>query len=137
MFNRLTVISFLTFYLLLLQLQHLVSDEPCIAAEELFQTHKSRGGAGGLCSAANQRVHREAAYQRKAEQLLAEENCFKMFIVSFNLKKGHIRYERGFSASVKPSEDLQTTEGDSVNRGTLLYYDKDRREEPTPKPDEQ
>lgn len=86
-----------------------MSDEPCIAAEELFQTHKSRGGAGGLCSAANQRIHREAAYQRKAEQLLAEENCFKMFIVSFNFKKGHILFETGFSASVTPSEPRHAT----------------------------
>lgn len=79
------VIQFLTWALLLSQLQHLVSDEPCIAAEKLYQTHKRRGGAGGICSTANQRLHREAAYQRKAEKLLAQENCFKMFIVSFNI----------------------------------------------------
>ncbi|KAG8324932.1 Paired amphipathic helix protein Sin3a [Homalodisca vitripennis] len=46
----------------------------------------SRGGAGGLCATANTRAHAEAAYQRKAELALADENCFKMFIYKVDCK---------------------------------------------------
>jgi hypothetical protein len=54
---------------------------------ELFQREqkqpKENNGAGGLCSTAYLRIPCETAYQRKAEKTMAEENCFKIYIVSF------------------------------------------------------
>jgi len=50
---------------------------------ELLQQEQRRGGAGGLCSTAHQRIAAELAYQRRAEQALAEENCFKIYVVCF------------------------------------------------------
>lgn len=44
-----------------------------------------RGGAGGICKTANKRIAAELAYQRKAEQILQDENCFKVYIVSFKI----------------------------------------------------
>ena len=67
--------------LLSLQLQYLVSDESCQECMELLQQEQRRGGAGGLCSTAHQRIAAELAYQRRAEQALAEENCFKIYVV--------------------------------------------------------
>lgn len=49
---------------------------------ELLQQEQRRGGAGGLCSTAHQRAAAELAYQRRAEQALADENCFKIYVVS-------------------------------------------------------
>lgn len=69
------------------QLQHLVTDTICQQCTELFQREqrqsKENCGAGGPCSTAYLRVAAEAAYQRKAEKVMAEENCFKIYVVSF------------------------------------------------------
>lgn len=54
----------------------------CTECEDLFLKFKMRAGTGGPCATAYQRVGSEAAYQRKAELLLAKENKFKIFIVS-------------------------------------------------------
>uniref|UniRef100_A0A1B6LK83 Paired amphipathic helix protein Sin3a n=1 Tax=Graphocephala atropunctata TaxID=36148 RepID=A0A1B6LK83_9HEMI len=68
------------------QLQHLVADEACTECVDLYLKAQSRGGAGGLCTTANLRFQAEAAYQRKAELALADENCFKMFIYKIDCK---------------------------------------------------
>ena len=65
-----------------LQLQYLVTDESCQECVELLQQEQRRGGAGGLCNTAHQRASAEIAYQRRSEQALADENCFKMYVVS-------------------------------------------------------
>ncbi|XP_058806955.1 paired amphipathic helix protein Sin3a isoform X2 [Phymastichus coffea] len=66
------------------QLQHLVSDTVCQQCMDLYQKEqrqpKESTGTGGLCSTAYLRVPAEVAYQRKAEKLMAEENCFKVYI---------------------------------------------------------
>lgn len=53
---------------------------------ELFQREqrqpKENSGAGGLCATAHMRAGAEMAYQRKAERAMAEENCFKIYVVS-------------------------------------------------------
>lgn len=68
-----------------LQLQHLVSDEPCTECQEIFSSEQKRGVAvGGPCSTAHQRTAAEVAYQRRAEQTLADENCFKVLLVSLS-----------------------------------------------------
>lgn len=64
------------------QLQHLVSDSVCQQCMDLFQREqrqpKENSGAGGLSA--------ELSYQRKAEKAMADENCFKIYIVSNFLK---------------------------------------------------
>lgn len=68
------------------QLQHLVVDTICQQCMDLFQREQRQpresNGAGGLCATAYQRVAAEMAYQRRAEKAMAEENCFKIYIVS-------------------------------------------------------
>lgn len=53
---------------------------------ELFQREqrqpKENSGAGGLCATAYMRLGAEMSYQRKAEKAMADENCFKIYIVS-------------------------------------------------------
>lgn len=66
------------------QLQHIVCDEAPQECIEIFHQEQKRGGAGGPCATAHQRFHAEMAYQKRLEQLLADENCFKVFIVSRN-----------------------------------------------------
>ncbi|KAJ1527236.1 hypothetical protein ONE63_008762 [Megalurothrips usitatus] len=70
------------------QLQHLVSDDPCTECQEIFLSEQKRGGVatGGPCSTAHQRTAAEVAYQRRAEQALAEENCFKVLIYKRDCK---------------------------------------------------
>lgn len=67
-------------------MQHLVCDQICQQCMELFQREqrqpKESSGAGGLCATAYMRIGAEMAYQRKAEKAMAEENCFKIYIVS-------------------------------------------------------
>lgn len=53
---------------------------------ELFQREqrqpKENSGAGGLCATAYMRLGAELSYQRRAEKTMADENCFKIYIVS-------------------------------------------------------
>lgn len=67
-------------------MQHLVSDSVCQQCMDLFQREqrqpKENSGAGGLCATAYIRLSAELSYQRKAEKAMADENCFKIYIVS-------------------------------------------------------
>lgn len=65
------------------QLQHCVTERGATECVELFHIETKKGGAGGLCRTANKRIQAEAAYQRKAEAALQDENCFKIFFVRF------------------------------------------------------
>lgn len=60
------------------QLQHIVSDELCVQVTELYLAENSNGATGGLLSSQSSRSLVETAYQRKAEQLMQDENCFKV-----------------------------------------------------------
>lgn len=62
------------------QLQHIVSDENCIRCTELYLEQQKTGTTGGPCSTAIQRTSAENSYQKKAEQILSEENCFKVIL---------------------------------------------------------
>lgn len=84
------------------QLQHLVSDPICQQCMELFQREqrqaKENSGAGGLCATAYMRLGAELSYQRKAEKAMADENCFKIYIVRiFKVLSRHV---------VSPGRDL-------------------------------
>lgn len=69
------------------QLQHLVSDEYCQECYSIFLKESKKNGTGGLCSTACQRTAQEAAYQRRAEAALSNDNnCYKILIYKSNCK---------------------------------------------------
>lgn len=49
---------------------------------DLFHQEQKKNGTGGYCRTANTRIAVEMAYQRRAEAILQDENCFKVYIVS-------------------------------------------------------
>ncbi|XP_059916267.1 SIN3 transcription regulator family member Aa isoform X1 [Gadus macrocephalus] len=60
------------------QLQHLVSDDICVHVTDLYLAESSGGATGGPSTAQAASSSVEALYQRKAEQLMSDENCFKL-----------------------------------------------------------
>lgn len=71
-------LNFVLFAPLSLQLQHIVSDEICVQVTDLYLSECSNKATGGTTSTQSSRASAETNYQRKAEQLMAEENCFKV-----------------------------------------------------------
>ena len=65
---------------IILQLQHIVCDEACNQCTDLYIEESKNGATGGLCSTAHTRIQAEAGYQKRAEQLLSDENCFKLIL---------------------------------------------------------
>ncbi|XP_060770363.1 SIN3 transcription regulator family member Aa isoform X1 [Neoarius graeffei] len=63
------------------QLQHIVSDEICVQVTDLFLSESSSSATGGSLSTQATRSTAEATYQRKAEQLMSDENCFKLMFI--------------------------------------------------------
>ena len=81
----------------LFQLQHLVVDDICVQSMDLFTAERKHSATGGYVATMHQRFGGETTYQRKAEQLMSDENCFKIMIVSlllFVLKKLLAFYNR-------------------------------------------
>ncbi|XP_015745966.1 paired amphipathic helix protein Sin3a isoform X2 [Python bivittatus] len=70
------------------QLQHIVSDEICVQVTELYLSESHNSATGGLLTSQSSRSLVETAYQRKAEQLMQDENCFKMMFVQ---SRGHVQ----------------------------------------------
>ena len=64
------------------QLQHLVTDESSVECWDLYQSEKKNNGTGGEVSTADKRCFAELLYQKKSEKILADENCFKIVLVS-------------------------------------------------------
>ena len=64
------------------QLQHLVTDESCVECYDLFLSESKSSGTGGTCGSVAERQIPELIYQKKAEKLLADENCMKIILVS-------------------------------------------------------
>ena len=65
------------------QLQHIVTDEVALECYEMFQGESKNNATGGYCGTAEERQVAELIYQKKAEKLLTDENCMKIFMVSF------------------------------------------------------
>lgn len=61
-----------------LQLQHIVSDEICVQVLDLYLSESGAGATGGATPTQPSRSLAEGIYQRKAEQIMSEENCFKV-----------------------------------------------------------
>ncbi|XP_023585637.1 paired amphipathic helix protein Sin3a [Trichechus manatus latirostris] len=59
------------------QLQHIVSDEICVQVTDLYLSENNNGATGGQLNTQTSRSLLESTYQRKAEQLMSDENCFK------------------------------------------------------------
>lgn len=64
-------------------MQHCVTERYALECVEIFNQEQRKNGAGGLCKTVTKRLAAELAYQRRAESILQEENCFKVYIVSF------------------------------------------------------
>ncbi|XP_043100197.1 paired amphipathic helix protein Sin3a isoform X1 [Puntigrus tetrazona] len=70
------------------QLQHIVSDEICVQVTDLYLSEFANKATGGSLSTQASRGSAESAYQRKAEQLMSDENCFKLL---FQKSKGTVQ----------------------------------------------
>lgn len=68
------------------QLQHLVADDTCQECVELMQQEQRRNATGGPCSTAHQRTASELLYQKRAENALSDENCFKIYVYKRDCK---------------------------------------------------
>jgi paired amphipathic helix protein Sin3a len=78
------------------QLQHLVSDESCVQCYDLFVAESKNDGTGGNCGSAADRQIAEIVYQKKAEKLLTDENCIKIFLVLFSNAPEHVFFHSAF-----------------------------------------
>uniref|UniRef100_A0A671S5N3 Paired amphipathic helix protein Sin3a n=1 Tax=Sinocyclocheilus anshuiensis TaxID=1608454 RepID=A0A671S5N3_9TELE len=63
------------------QLQHIVSEEICVQVTELYLSESSHSATGGSLLTQSSRAPVEMTYQRKAEQLMSDENCFKLMFM--------------------------------------------------------
>ena len=68
---------------LIFQLQHIACDDSCITVSELHTQHGKLHATGGSLATQHQRASAENAYQRRTEQSLSDENCFKVTLVGF------------------------------------------------------
>ncbi|XP_065808775.1 paired amphipathic helix protein Sin3a-like isoform X1 [Labrus bergylta] len=63
------------------QLQHLVTDDVCSRVTDMYLSESANKATGGTLSTQTSRATAEGAYQRKAEQLMSDENCFKLMFL--------------------------------------------------------
>ena len=68
--------------LLFTQLHTIVTDETCGQVTELYQQEQGNLATGGSSATQHTRALSEAAYQKRSESLLSDENCYKVVIVS-------------------------------------------------------
>ena len=64
------------------KLQTIVTDESCGQVTELYQQEQGNLATGGSSATQHTRAVSEAAYQKRYESLLSDENCYKVVIVS-------------------------------------------------------
>ncbi|XP_060923907.1 paired amphipathic helix protein Sin3a-like [Limanda limanda] len=63
------------------QLQHLVTDDVCARVTDMYLSECANKATGGTLSTQTSRSTAEGVYQRKAEQLMSDENSFKVMFV--------------------------------------------------------
>uniref|UniRef100_A0A1A9WNV6 Paired amphipathic helix protein Sin3a n=1 Tax=Glossina brevipalpis TaxID=37001 RepID=A0A1A9WNV6_9MUSC len=68
------------------QLQNCVTERTALECVELFHQEQKHNAAGGLCRKAHLRFNAEMLYQRKAEEMLHEENCFKIYMYKIDCR---------------------------------------------------
>lgn len=62
------------------QFQHLAADDICVQVTDEFIAQKSNDATGGPVDTMAQRMTQELAYQKKVEQILSDENCFRIML---------------------------------------------------------
>lgn len=62
------------------QLQHMVADDVSQQCTDLYIDEMKNDATGGPCATAQSRAANEANYLKKAEQILEDENCYKVTI---------------------------------------------------------
>lgn len=77
-FIEISHLGLIIFVLFFLQLQHIVSDEICVQVTELYLNESSHSATGGSLLTQSSRTPVETSYQRRAEQLMSDENSFKV-----------------------------------------------------------
>lgn len=65
------------------QLHSLVTDDVSLKIMDIFKQEKVNKATGGPSVTATMRSSAELAYQKKVENLLVDENCYKIYIVRF------------------------------------------------------
>ncbi|XP_013119117.2 uncharacterized protein LOC106096081 isoform X2 [Stomoxys calcitrans] len=68
------------------QLQNCVTERTALECVELYHHEQKKGAAGGLCRNAHKTFNAEMQYQHKAEEILHEENCFKIYIYKIDCR---------------------------------------------------
>ncbi|XP_024909477.1 paired amphipathic helix protein Sin3a-like isoform X2 [Cynoglossus semilaevis] len=63
------------------QLQHLVTEDVCARVIDMYLSESANKATGGALSTQTSRSTAEGVYQRKMEQLMSEENCFKLMFM--------------------------------------------------------
>ncbi|XP_061526323.1 paired amphipathic helix protein Sin3a-like isoform X1 [Phycodurus eques] len=63
------------------QLQHLVTDDACARVMDLYLSEIGNKATGGSLPTQASRASAEGTYQRKSEQLMSDENCFKLMFL--------------------------------------------------------
>lgn len=63
-----------------------MSEEICIQVTELYLSESSHSATGGSLLTQSTRAPAETSYQRKAEQLMSDENCFKVSVAAATVK---------------------------------------------------
>ncbi|XP_068433700.1 paired amphipathic helix protein Sin3a-like [Clinocottus analis] len=63
------------------QLQHLVTDDVCSRVTDMYLSEGANKATGGSLSTQTSRAPAEGAYQHKVEQLMSDENCFKLMFI--------------------------------------------------------
>ena len=62
------------------QLNAIVSESVCVGCTELFLSERANGATGGTCGTAYNRVTKETLYVKRAEKLLENDNCIKIYM---------------------------------------------------------
>uniref|UniRef100_A0A673ALN8 Histone deacetylase interacting domain-containing protein n=1 Tax=Sphaeramia orbicularis TaxID=375764 RepID=A0A673ALN8_9TELE len=110
------------------QLQHIVSDEICVQVTDLYLAESANGASGGTVSTQSSRSSVEAIYQRKAEHLMSDENCFK---VMFLRNRGQVQLTvELLDTEEENSDEPMEAESPGIGPGTQVELS---RVEPVPR----
>uniref|UniRef100_A0A8C1K2B3 Paired amphipathic helix protein Sin3a n=1 Tax=Cyprinus carpio TaxID=7962 RepID=A0A8C1K2B3_CYPCA len=63
------------------KLTDIIVEEICVQVTELYLSESSHSATGGSLLTQSSRAPAEVSYQRKAEQLMSDENCFKLMFM--------------------------------------------------------
>lgn len=106
------------------QLQHIVVDESCSQCTELYlEEQKASTGlsTGGPSETQSLRATHETVYQKKAEQILQDENCFKIMV---------FKNEAKVTIELLDTETAESEDGMEIERWSE-YVEKYAKEDET------